>query len=176
MVLLSVDIQSEKKVNWRLTSSCFQLWSLYYISYVWLNRRRCSKPKNLSYCFLDNLGYLKCLNLKKESTKQKDLVIEIAVADSSQLLLTLFGNSLKKQDKYFIYIDHYLYLVPWGIFLFLYRLLNLFKENCSCNQILFADFNRRSFFKSRFFWGSLIKQTININSAGHIFHLIFSLL
>lgn len=52
-----------------------------------------------------------------------------------------------------------------GVLSFLYWLLNLSKDNCSCKQMLFLDPGREPFFKSRVLQGSLIKQTVSINSA-----------
>lgn len=52
-----------------------------------------------------------------------------------------------------------------GVLSFHYWLLNLFKENCSCKQMLFLDPGREPFFKSSVLQGSLIKQTVSINSA-----------
>lgn len=52
-----------------------------------------------------------------------------------------------------------------GVLSFLYWLLNLSKENCSCKQMLFLDPGIEPFFKSRVLQGSLIKQTVSINSA-----------
>lgn len=52
-----------------------------------------------------------------------------------------------------------------GVLSFLYWLLNLYKENCSCKQMRFCDPGREPFFKGRVLQGSLIKQTVSINSA-----------
>lgn len=57
-----------------------------------------------------------------------------------------------------------------GVLSFLYWLLNLSKENCSCKQMLFLDPGREPFFKSRVLQGSLIKQTVSINSANRNIH------